>query len=64
MNGNVYHEINSCMNELYRISNELEEAARNVNDSIKGMNTARYINTLEACAKKYRAAADRLGRIR
>lgn len=64
MDSNLQSELNSCIRELISISTELEEAARNVDQSIKGMSTTRYVNTLEYCARKYRAAANRLERIR
>ena len=64
MNSNISYELSSCISELYRISNELETAAQNVDRSIKGMNTSRYIRTLESCAAKYRSAANRLSKIR
>lgn len=64
MDSAVSSEVYSCIRELYAIANELEDAAREVNASIQGMNTWKYTNDLYSCAEKYRRAARNLERLK
>ena len=63
MDASIKSEINCCIRQLYSIANELEDAANEVRRSISGMNTSRYTNTLEDCARKHRRAANNLEKI-
>ena len=60
----VKSEIRSCIRELRAIADGLEDAASEVKNSISGMNTGKYTNTLRECAKKYKKAADKLSKIK
>ena len=64
MDSALKSELRSCIQELYAIANELEDAAGEVTNSISGMNTKKYTNTLYDCAKKYRKAANKLSNIK
>lgn len=64
MDAGLKSELNSCISELREIANRLEDSAEEVKGSITGMNTWFFTNTLYDCAKKYRAAAAKLEKIK
>lgn len=63
MEQSLRNELNSCIRELYAIANALEDAAAEVKNSIQGMSTWSYTNTLYNCASSYRNAARKLEKI-
>lgn len=63
MDDTLRRELSSCIQELYRISDALDEAAAEVRGSITGMNTRPYTKALNDCASRYRSAARNLSRI-
>lgn len=64
MDSGLQAELNSCIEELDRISRELDDASFEVKQSIQGMSTFFYTWTLENCADRYRSAANQLRKIR
>lgn len=64
MDSSLRAEIDSCIRELDSIARKLDSIAYDVQKAMIGMNTYQYIYKLENCASKYRAAANKLRKIR
>lgn len=64
MDRSLRRELDDCINELNTIVRQLYEVSDEVADSISGMNTKKYINSIDKAADKYNKAATKLKRIR
>lgn len=64
MASHTTYEILECINELESIVNQLYAVSDDINSAIKGMNTYKYRVAIELSAEKYRAAANKLRKIK
>lgn len=57
-------EINSCISEINSIVRQLRYVSDDVADSISGMNTKKYTQSINNAADKYEKAAKKLRTIK
>lgn len=64
MERSLRNELDSCISELRSIVRQLNGVSADIKDSISGMNTNKFTNSLEKSAGKYKKAADKLSKIK
>lgn len=64
MDRSLKNELSNCIYELQSIVNQLYAVSGDISDSISGMNTRKFTNSLDRSADKYQRAINKLKRIR
>ncbi len=64
MDASLRRELDYCINELNSIVRQLNSVSADVSGSIQGLDTRKYVRTLEDTAEKYNKAVKKLNKIR